>query len=80
MVDLQKLEEQLNNDPVFRQQFLADPVGVLRRAGLWLSPAQQETLRQELAGITSQRPYIAGTSANVASRGMVRLRVAAWDF
>jgi hypothetical protein len=80
MVDLAMLEEQLNTDAALRQQFLTDPVSVLRRAGLWLSPAQEFELRKEILQVNSQRPYIPGAAANVAPLGTVRLRVASWNY
>jgi hypothetical protein len=70
MVDLGRLEEQLNSDPALRRRFLADPVALLRQAGIWLSPERQQALRSEAARVTRQRPFVPGT---------VRLRVADWQ-
>lgn len=49
MVDLRMIEERLNNDAVYRQQFMQDPVGVLSQEGITLSPRQESLLRQEVA-------------------------------
>lgn len=45
MFDLGSLEQRLNSDPEFQRQFLLDPVGVLRIAGVRLSPDKEHKLR-----------------------------------
>ena len=42
---LQQLETQLNQDELARQEFYADPIAVLRRAGIQLPPGRENALR-----------------------------------
>jgi hypothetical protein len=78
MIDMARFEEQLNTDAALRHEFLRDPVGVFRRMGLWLSPAQQLDLRRQVAQANLQRPTVPSASANLPAIGTVRLCVAMW--
>ena len=62
-MDLGRLEEQLKTDAAFRAEFFRDPVGVMRRAGLWLSPAQQHDLRRAVATDQILNPYVVSASS-----------------
>ena len=48
MFNLGQLEDRLNQDAALRKQFLDDPVGVLRREGVFLSMSQESTLRDSI--------------------------------
>jgi len=49
MYNLGQFEERLNRDAAFRRQFFEDPVTVLRKEGLMLSPAQESSLKDAVA-------------------------------
>jgi hypothetical protein len=53
MIDLGRLEERLNSDRQFRQQFLGNPVGTLLKEGLVLSAEQQRRLREAVGKLTT---------------------------
>ena len=53
MIDLGRLEERLNSDLRFRQQFLANPVSTLLKEGLVLSAEQQRRLREAVGKLTA---------------------------
>jgi hypothetical protein len=62
MVNLGLLETRLNSDTQFRQEFLNDPIGLLRREGLLLSMEQERLLRQTVAKLQAARPGVGGAS------------------
>ena len=81
MVDLGRLEEQLKTDAAFRAEFFRDPVGVMRKAGLWLSLAQQHDLRMAVARDQIEHPYIVSpTSSNLQARGYINTWRAWWRY
>jgi hypothetical protein len=83
MIDLAKLEQDLNTDFTKRQDFLRDPVAVFQRNGILLSPDQQTTLRMEIAQQKAQRSVVPGVRGNVEALGRVRLGVGVfwgWDW
>ena len=53
MIDLGRLEERLNSDLRFRQQFLANPVSALLKEGLVLSAEQQRRLREAVVKLST---------------------------
>jgi len=62
MVNLGLLEKRLNSDSQFRQEFLKDPIGLLRREGLVLSMEQERQLRQTVAKLQTAKPGVGGAS------------------
>ena len=62
MVNLGLLEKRLNSDSQFRQEFLKDPIGLLRREGLVLSMEQERQLRQTVAKLQTAKPAVGGAS------------------
>jgi hypothetical protein len=78
MIDMGRFEEQLNTNGAVREEFMRDPVGVFRKMGLWLSPAQQLDLRRQVAQVNLQRPTVPSAYSNLPAIGTVRLRVANW--
>jgi hypothetical protein len=62
MVNLGLLETSLNSDSQIRQEFLKDPIGLLRREGLVLSMEQERQLREAVAKLQSANPGVGGAS------------------
>jgi hypothetical protein len=61
-MDLGRLEERINNDARYRQEFLKDPVGTLRREGLTLSFDQERRLRDAVAKLVAAKPPVGGAT------------------
>ena len=57
MINLKSLEDRLNADIKLRQEFLSDPISVLRREGFVLSFEQESRIRM---AVTRARPLTAG--------------------
>ncbi|HEY8006401.1 MAG TPA: hypothetical protein VIE66_06300 [Methylocella sp.] len=62
MTDLANIQEKLNSDDAFRQRFVADPIGVLKKEGLALTMEMEESLKSfsqkaqvSLAGLEAER-------------------------
>ncbi|HEY2707055.1 MAG TPA: hypothetical protein VGI95_03295 [Caulobacteraceae bacterium] len=55
MAHLGLLEQRLNSDPAFREGFLRDPVGVLRREGITMFPKQEQQLLAAVAKLGAGR-------------------------
>lgn len=53
MIDLGRLEQRLNGEPRFRQEFLANPVSALLKEGLVLSAEQQRRLREAVGKLSA---------------------------
>jgi hypothetical protein len=53
MFDFGRLEDRLNSDLRFRQQFLQNPVNTLLQEGLVLSAEQQRRLRETVGRLTT---------------------------
>jgi hypothetical protein len=62
MIDLGRFEERLNSDPSLRQEFLRDPVQILRREGVILSAEQARRLRDAVSKISATRPPVGGAT------------------
>jgi hypothetical protein len=62
MIDLGRFEERLNSDPNLRQEFLRDPVQILRREGVVLSAEQARRLRDAVSKISATRPPVGGAT------------------
>lgn len=56
MVNLGELEGRLKADPAYRKQFMADPVGELRKLGVVLSAEQAQYLRDSVSGRVNATP------------------------
>ena len=61
-MDLGRLEERINREPRFRDEFLKDPVGILRREGLILSFDQERGLREAVAKLVASKPSVGGAT------------------
>ena len=59
---LGRLEERINSEPRFRDEFLKDPVGILRREGLLLSFEQERSLREAVAKLVATKPPVGGAT------------------
>jgi hypothetical protein len=65
MAHLGLLEQRLNSDPAFRETFLRDPVGVLRREGITMFPKQERLLLEAVATL--------GASPGVGREGVINI-------
>jgi hypothetical protein len=59
---LGRLEERINTEPRFRDEFLKDPVAILRREGLILSFEQERRLREAVAKLATAKPPVGGAT------------------
>jgi hypothetical protein len=59
---LGRLEERINSEPRFRDEFLKDPVAILRREGLILSFEQERRLRDAVAKLVATKPPVGGAT------------------
>jgi hypothetical protein len=59
---LGRLEERINTEARFRDEFFKDPVGVLRREGLVLSFEQERSLRAAVAKLAATKPPVGGAT------------------
>ena len=78
MIDLGKIEHDINNSIQIRQAFLRDPVAFLRGLGIILSVEQETVTRQAASKIP---PVVfeygglrrVGTNTGLGERGQIRL-------
>jgi len=73
MANLKELQERLNSDTKFRDDFLVDPVGVLNKEGIILSPEMEEELAKSIKDLTSAPKTTAG--ASVRSEGGISISI-----
>ena len=64
MADLSNIEQKLNSDPKLKQQFLHDPVGVLKAEGVHLSPHLEQQIKSEVAKATGPQAAAPGATAS----------------
>ncbi len=69
MVDIGQIQKRLNSDPRYRDDFLKDPVGVLRREGLILPLEMQTNLRRQVAQVAQARRPISGPAIPAVQLG-----------
>ena len=64
MVNLKAIQERLNSDETYRQEFLRDPVGLFRKEGLILGDDHVKQLQDLVSEISS--PAKSATGSNLA--------------
>jgi hypothetical protein len=62
MADLGDLQNRLNTDSALRQQFFKDPIDVLKKEGISLSPQMERDLKALVSQTQSPKPPVAGSS------------------
>jgi len=70
MADLADLEKRLNHDHQLRNEFLQDPVVVLKREGLTLSPQQENSLVNAVKQALTSQPAAAGSSVSPQAKNV----------
>lgn len=68
MFDKKTTEDKLNSDEEYRKQFMSDPVGTLKDAGLELSGENAQKIRSELADLGGKD---LPSGASIAANGVM---------
>lgn len=74
MVDLKSLQNRLNSDHKFRDQFLSDPVAVLNNEGLALPPDVEAGVKQ-LAAQAKTKLASPGSSVAAAAPNDIEIKI-----
>jgi len=76
MADLGKLQERLHADENLRKQFFDDPVALLAKEGLTLSPEMQQAVVKLAKQAKTERKGVAGESASIKTANGISINIA----
>jgi hypothetical protein len=62
MIDLNELNRRLNTDKAFQFEFVKNPIEVLRREGLTLSPEMEREVLETIAKSTEPKQPVPGAT------------------
>lgn len=67
MIDLKKLQDKLNSDKAYAEDFVKDPVGILKKEGMELNERMQKQLIESL----SSKEAPSGSSVGTKGGGIL---------
>ena len=76
-VDFNKIEERLNSDPKLLAEFYDDPVMVMEREGIGMTPQMKKDLRKLVSQLKKPAKEVAGSSVGRKARAKIVIK---WTF